>query len=59
MSIDDDAGRMWRRMRAEQERKLEADAVSPQARALHQHLAEMHEQALAAGAYTVQIDGER
>lgn len=59
MSIDDDAGRMWRRMRAAQERKLEAEALSPQAQALHQPLAEMHERALADGAYTLQIVGER
>lgn len=59
MSIDDEATRMWRGMRAAQERKLEAEAVSPQSRAVHRHLAEMHEQALTAGTYSLQIVGER
>ncbi|RYE98397.1 MAG: hypothetical protein EOO77_37325 [Oxalobacteraceae bacterium] len=59
MSVDDEAATAWRRMRAAQERKLEAEAVDPQARAVHRQLAEMHEKALAAGAYSLQIVGER
>lgn len=58
MLVDDEATTAWR-MRAMQERKLEAKAVDPQARAVHRQLAEMHEKALAAGAYSLQIVGER
>jgi len=59
MLVDDEATTAWRRMRAAQERKLEADAVDAQSRAVHRQLAEMHEKALVAGAYSLQIVGER
>lgn len=57
--MDEDIGAAWRRMRAEQERRLAEQARDPAVRAVHLKLASLHERALETGENKLLVVGDR